>query len=220
MTHSGRSPIEGKHQDMDAPAARFSVLSGIALRITVGLMVCLQTSNAHDLFEQWGADVTPILCAMASASGWEYDEEYDTKDHGPVNVRVYIGSFHPGVESTLDHLEELEPEPFFINLQAITSFQIRTDDVSVSNVTVQLGEDSVQPIADATWEHDSLPVVYLGGEEAIRFVEMLDRKEAPVVSVTLSDSSSYDVQITTNGFHIARAMMTACVQSVKEFPVE
>jgi len=205
---------------MDEPKQISSKLSAMTLSVFVGILIGLQNANAHDLFEHWDSDVTPILCAMASASGWEYDEEYDTYDHGPVNVRVYAGSFHPGVESTLAYLKDLDPEPFFINFQVITSLHMRTDDVSVSGITINLGEDSVQPIVDSTWEDDGVPVVYLGGEEASRFVEMLERKEAPIVSVTLSDSSSYDVQITTKNFHIARAMMAACVQTVKDFSLE
>ena len=86
--------------------------------------------------------------------------------------------------------------------------------MSISRIEVLLGTESVSPIIDPAWDDDSLPVAYLGGNEASRFVEMLEKEISPVISLTLSDSSTTKIPISTKGFKIARAMMNTCRQEV------
>ena len=150
---------------------------------------------------------------MAGESGLVYDEEFNSYEPGPVTARIVIGRFHVGAENTLARIAGLEIEPLFINLQVITSLSLRSDDVSVAEVAVILGDDEVTPILDSEWEYDDLPVSYLGGNEASQFVKMLERGDSPVVSVRLSNSDTIDVPVSRTGFEIAQAMMQTCVKN-------
>lgn len=201
---------------MDVTRLTFPDMLNLKLTVAVGILACLQVAEAHDVFERWDPDVTPILCALVSESGWELEEKYQTYEPGPVTVRTFIGSFHSGAENTLAYLTDLDPYPFFINLQVVTSLEKRVNEVSVSEIEIQLGEDSVAPIVDTKRKEESLPVIYLGGSDAERFVEMLERNQSPVVFVGLSDSSSYEVPISTTGFDVARAMMATCMETVRK----
>tara|TARA_R110002096_G_C14577740_1_gene721050 strand:- start:71 stop:688 length:618 start_codon:yes stop_codon:yes gene_type:complete len=194
-------------------ALRARLRSGIAskLILVAAMWGTSQNTVAHDLFDQWDADVTPILCLMAGESGLIYDEQYNSYEPGPVTVRVVIGRFHTGAENTLSRIKGLEIEPLFINLQVITSISSRSEDVTVTEIKVLLGDEAVSPILDSEREHDDLPLSYLGGNEANRFVQMLERADSPVVSVKLSNSNAIDVPISKTGFEVARSMMRTCI---------
>ena len=209
-------------------ALRARLRSGIAskLILVAAMWGTSQNTVAHDLFDQWDADVTPILCLMAGESGLIYDEQYNSYEPGPVTVRVVIGRFHTGAENTLSRIKGLEIEPLFINLQVITSISSRSEDVTVTESGLQYevieagdgpvpGPDDtvevVSPILDSEREHDDLPLSYLGGNEANRFVQMLERADSPVVSVKLSNSNAIDVPISKTGFEVARSMMRTCI---------
>jgi hypothetical protein len=196
---------------MKSPSSSFRSVTACRLGVIFGFSAISQSALAHDLFDQWDADLTPILCLMASESGLEYDEEFDSYEPGPVTARIVIGRFHVGAENTLARIVGLEIEPLFINVQVLTSLSLRSDDVTVAEVAVILGDDEVTPILDSEWEHDDLPVSYLGGNEASQFVSVLERGDSPVVSVRLSNSDTIDVPVSRTGFEVARAMMQTCV---------
>lgn len=191
----------------------FRSVTAFRLVLIFFLWAISQNALAHDLFDQWDADVTPILCLIAGESGLVYDEEYNSYEPGPVTARLVIGRFHVGAENTLARIKGLEIEPLFINLQVITSLSLRSEDVTVAEVAVILGDDEVMPILDPEWEYDDLPVSYLGGKVASQFVEMLERGDSPIVSVMLSNSEKIDVPVSKTGFEVARAMMQTCIKN-------
>jgi hypothetical protein len=198
----------------------FRSVAAFKLSLVLVLWGISQNALAHDLFDQWDADVTPILCLLAGESGLVFDEQYNSYEPGPVTARVVIGRFHAGAENTLARIKGLEIEPLFINLQVITWLSLRSDDVTVTEVEVILGDDKVTPILDSEWEHDDLPISYLGGDEANRFVEMLARGDSPVVSVRLDNSKKIDVPISRTGFEVARAMMQTCVKESENLTIK
>ena len=204
---------KANYQLMNSLDHSFRSLATLSFGLILSCLVSTSNALAHDLFDQWDADVTPILCLMAGESGLVYDEEYNSYEPGPVTARLVIGRFHEGAENTLARIDGLEIEPLIINLQVITSLSLRSGDVTVTDVAVILGDDEVKPILDPEWEHDDLPISYLGGNEANRFVEMLARGDSPVVSVRLSNSDTIDVTVSKTGFEVARAMMQACIEN-------
>lgn len=198
-------------------------IAGVAtfrLGLIISSLATAQNALAHDLFDQWDADVTPNLCLVAGESGLVYDEEHNSYEPGPVTARIAIGRFHVGAENTLARIEGLEIEPLFINLQIITSLSLRADGVTVAKTVVTLGDDEVTPILDAEWGHEDLPVSYLGGNEASRFAAMLEQGESPIVSVRLSNSETIDVPVSQRGFEVAREMMRTCVKESAKLKID
>jgi hypothetical protein len=45
---------------------------------TISYAVLLPNARAHDLYESWDAEVTPLTCLIWAESGWERDDQYDT----------------------------------------------------------------------------------------------------------------------------------------------
>jgi len=195
---------------------------GVRLKtlFALAVLVIAVQAQAHDLYEIWNSNVTPTACLVGSESGINILTERMNDSEHDLSARIYIGSLHPGAENPFERISDLNPNPYFLYMQIITSSQIRMNEIKVSNVFIELGDISAAPIADPEREHDGLPVVFLGGTEAKRFLDLLEAGDAPIVSVTLGDSETFQIPVSKNGFRVARAMMDTCMKQVRNFTLD
>jgi len=167
-------------------------------------------SHSHDLYDAWDADVTEIACLMHAESSTEGEAEARPFEREGFAVRTFVVAFHPDAEIPLERVSGIDREPYFISLQVITPSRVGETPINVTKTVVKVGGQEFVPVSDPTWEHDDLPVMYLGASAAQKFVNLLLDGKSPVVTITINDSDSTDVPVATGRVRQAFAMLNAC----------
>ena len=167
-------------------------------------------SYSYELFDTWEADVNEMACLMHSASTGDSDAEWRPGERNEYSARIFVVAFHPDAEVPLERVSGVDREPYFISLQAITPSRVDENPPKVVEIVVHIGEQTFQPVPDPTWKQDDLPVAYLGASATQQFIEHLLDGKSPIVTITVDDSKSTNISVSTDGIEQALAKMEAC----------